>query len=57
MCVCVCVCVCVERGGIVKILVGENATKLAAKVLSNIAEGRGGTLPLDTVCLASLIFV
>ena len=41
---------CVQKYDIVKILVGENATRLAVKVLSNVAEGRGGTLPLDMVC-------
>ena len=47
----------IQKVGVVKILVGENATRLAAKVLCNIAEGRGGTLPLDAVCLTSLVFV
>ncbi|XP_011404570.2 PREDICTED: cytoplasmic tRNA 2-thiolation protein 2-A-like isoform X2 [Amphimedon queenslandica] len=31
-----------------KILVGDNATRLSVRLLGNIAQGRGGTIPLDT---------
>ena len=30
-------------------LVGDNATRLAVRLLGNIAQGRGAALPLDTV--------
>jgi len=30
---------------------GLNATRLAARLLSNVAQGRGATLPLDVVSL------
>jgi len=33
-----------------QVLVGDNATRLAVRLLGNIAQGRGGTLPFDTVC-------
>ena len=30
-------------------LLGDNATRLSVRLLSNMAQGRGDTLPLDTV--------
>ena len=30
-------------------MVGDNATRLAVRLLGNIAQGKGSTLPLDTV--------
>ncbi len=38
-----------RKGGFRKVLVGVNATKLAVRLLSNVAQGRGATLPLDVV--------
>ena len=32
-----------------QVLVGDNATRLAVRLLGNIAQGRGASLPLDTV--------
>lgn len=31
-----------------KVLVGDNASQLSVRLLGNIAQGRGGTIPLDT---------
>ena len=42
----------IERGCILnclQVLVGDNATRLAVRLLGNIAQGRGASLPLDTV--------
>lgn len=38
-----------RRDGFRKVLVGVNATKLAVRLLSNVAQGRGATLPFDVV--------
>ena len=30
---------------------GDTATRLAVRLMGNVAQGKGGTLPLDTVSL------
>lgn len=40
--------------GYTKVLVGDNATRLAVRLLGNIAQGRGASLPLDTVITVKL---
>ena len=37
-------------------LIGVNATQLAVRLLSNVAQGRGATLPLDVVSLLHIIY-
>ena len=34
---------------------GDSATRLAVRLLGNVAQGRGRTLPLDTVSSQSLV--
>lgn len=36
-----------------KVLVGDNASLLSCRLLANVAQGRGATLPMDTVSLSS----
>ena len=41
---------------------GDTATRLAVRLMGNVAQGKGGTLPLDTVSLScvdrgSLVYV
>ena len=31
---------------------GDTATRLAVRLMGNVAQGKGGTLPLDTVSLS-----
>ena len=39
----------VSSVGSMQVLMGDNATRLAVRLLGNVAQGRGRTLPLDTV--------
>lgn len=40
-----------------QVLVGDNATRLAVRLLGNIAQGRGASLPLDTVIKTCLLLI
>jgi cytoplasmic tRNA 2-thiolation protein 2 len=37
-----------RKQGFSKVLVGDNATRLAVRLLGDVAQGRGRTIPLDT---------
>lgn len=39
----------------VQVLMGDTATRLAVRLIGNVAQGRGRTLPLDTVRQPTLL--